>query len=727
MSPPVGPPRRQHLIGAWLLLSGLSLFGGAFLALWLESRLAPAGAERIALWGGCLVGAGLLFLLGLLLERRLFAPLRHLQVQIARMVASPDARDDYRPEGWLSGLGPDLLRLREHWRQDRSQLAGAHAAGARGAARIRQELEALLQVLDTPLLLCDRHRRLLLFNQAAEALFSEHPGFGLGKRLEGLFDLASLSEALDRLPADGTSRELLVPLKDRWLHGCLRRVPNSDHETLITLTDSTAAWHCEMDTRVRLTECLTAVRRHGAGLSSAAEALGHLHSSTHATNRATNRATGHKHDQETQLPAAPSIPSHEALPAASLGSREAPLSSRLADIIDEESQGLGQAIDQLGKSLEALQRQGERLAPLWSNDLWQALNDRLAGSSLVLTPIGMPAWFKADAPALLVMLEALTSRLGELAEVRHLDAEVCLGNRRVYLDLIWLGTPMTQHQLAGWKALRLDALPLSPRIEDLLHQHDSDLWSLQDPDGRHARLRCPLPAVERVGAPLTRPSPRPEFHDFGIADLPPPEAELAACPLAQLEVVAFDTETTGLALRQDDRVISIGACRIVNGRLLADDTFDVRVDPGRPIPPASTAIHGLTDSDVLGAPPLSQALPRFRDYLGDAVILAHNAAFDLLALQSPGAEVALNMPVLDTLLLSRALDPSLDGHDLDSLADRYALSFAEGTRHTALGDARVTAELWLAMRTRLEARGVQTLADALALQSSAFDHQDASA
>jgi DNA polymerase-3 subunit epsilon len=719
----MSPPPRQHLIGAWLLLSGLSLFGGAFLALWLDSRLAPTGAERIALWGGCLVGAGLVFLLGLLLERRLFAPLRHLQVQVARMVASPDARDDYRPEGWLSGLGPDLLRLREHWRQDRSQLAGAHAEGARSAARIRQELEALLQVLDTPLLLCDRHRRLLLFNQAAEALFSEHPGFGLGKRLEGLFALASLSEALDHLPSDGSPRELLIPLEDRWLHGCLRRVPNSDRETLITLTDSTAAWHCEMGTRASLAEALVAVRRHGAGLSSAAEALSQLHSSNHPASNATDDA----HDQETLLPDTPSTPAPKKRPAASLGSHETPLARRLAGIIGQESQDLGQAMDRLGKTLEALQRQGERLAPLWSNDLWQALNDRLAGSALTLTPVGMPAWFKADAPILLVMLEALTNRLGDLADVRHLDAEACLGNRRVYLDLIWLGTPLTQHQLARWKTLRLDALPLSPCIEDLLRQHDSDLWSLQDADGRHARLRFPLPAVERVGAPLIRPSPRPEFHDFGIADLPPPEAELAACPLAQLEVVAFDTETTGLALRQNDRVISIGACRIVNGRLLADDTFDVRIDPGRPIPPASTAIHGLTDSDVLGAPPLSQVLPRFRDYLGDAVILAHNAAFDLLALQSPGAGVALNMPVLDTLLLSRALDPSLDGHDLDSLADRYALSFAAGTRHTALGDARVTAELWLAMRTRLEARGIHTLADALALQSSAFDRQDASA
>jgi DNA polymerase III subunit epsilon len=121
------------------------------------------------------------------------------------------------------------------------------------------------------------------------------------------------------------------------------------------------------------------------------------------------------------------------------------------------------------------------------------------------------------------------------------------------------------------------------------------------------------------------------------------------------------------------------------------------------------------------------ALPRFRDYVGDAVILAHNAAFDLLALQPPGAGIALDMPVLDTLLISRALDASLDGHDLDSLAERYGLSFPPGTRHTALGDARVTAELWLALLPRLEARGIETLEQALALQTSALDKEDACA
>jgi DNA polymerase III subunit epsilon len=679
-------PKRQRLIGLWLLLSGISLLGGAIFAAWLDSLFQPQGLARLVLWLGCFSGGGTIFLVGLLLERMLFTPLRHLQVQLARLVANPDAREDYPPEGWLRGLGPDLMRVREAWRADRQRLATAHAEGARSAARIRQELETLLQVLDTPLLLCDQHRRLLLLNQAAETLFEGHPGLGLGKRLDALLPVSSLQDSLSQLPDDGSPRELLIPSDERWLRVMLRRVPNSNGETLLTLTDATAAWTSEMGARAGLADTLPPLRRHGASLSSAAEAL------------SSARQAGHL--DET-------------------------LRERLEAVIEEESRALGQGIERLGKLIEDMQQQGERLVPLWSNDLWQSLNERLGDDPVEVLPIGMPAWFKGDAPALLVLLESLLEQLQAHTGHHAFEGEMLLGNRRVYLDLIWRGTPLSQRELANWSEQRLEALPLSPRVADLLHQHASDAWSLADPDGIHARLRLPLPAVERVGAPRAQTPPRPEFHDFGIADLPPPDAELARRPLRALEVVAFDTETTGLELRRGDTVISIGACRIVNARLLASEVFDVRVDPGKPIPPASTAIHGLTDADVAGAPPLPVVLPRFRDYIGDAVVLAHNAAFDLLALQPPGASVTFDMPVLDTLLISRALDESLDGHDLDTLADRYDLSFPPGTRHTALGDARVTAELWLSLLPRLEARGIATLEQALALQASAFDKEDA--
>src|SRR5690554_2367584 len=106
-------PKRHRLVGLWLLLSVVSTLGGTIFAAWLDGLFQPQGIARLVLWLGCFSGAGTIFLVGLLLERMLFTPLRHLQVQLARLVANPDARDDYPPAGWLRGLGPDLMRVRD--------------------------------------------------------------------------------------------------------------------------------------------------------------------------------------------------------------------------------------------------------------------------------------------------------------------------------------------------------------------------------------------------------------------------------------------------------------------------------------------------------------------------------------------------------------------------------------------------------------------------------------
>ncbi|WP_328717649.1 exonuclease domain-containing protein [Halomonas elongata] len=675
-----GLPRRQRLVGLWLLLSGIGLLGGALFAAWLDNLYQPQGLARLILWLGCFSGGITLFAAGLVLERWLFTPLRHLQGQLARLAANPDVPDVSPPEGWLRGLGPDLERVHAAWRDDRQRLAHAHADGAREATRVRQRLEVLLQTLDTPLLLCDRHHRLLLYNQAAERLFAAHPGLGLGKELGNLLPAKGLVDVMACLPDDGSGREVLIPHDDHWLHVGLRRV--SGDETLLTLSDATLTWAREVGPQAELDNLLPALRRHGAGLISSADALAHLR-----------------------------------------GDDSPELRRRLEAVIDEEGDALGASLERLGTTHDALRRQGERLVPLWSNDLWAALGERLAAPSV--TPVGMPAWLKGDAPVLLEVLASLLETLAEHTGLDAFDGELCLGNRRVYLDLCWHGEALAQRHLDTWRHRRLERLPHSPSAEDVLRQHASDVWSLSD--GDWARLRLPLPALSRTAAPRPENPPRPEFHDFDIAKLPAPDTDLASRALHDLEIVAFDTETTGLALREGDRLISLGACRIVNGRLLADETFEQHVNPQRPIPSASTAIHGLGDQDVENAPTAEQVLPRFRDYVGSAVLLAHNAAFDMLAIRpGPGTD-AFDMPVLDTLLLSRALDPGLEGHDLDSLAKRYGLRFPPGTRHTALGDARVTARLWLALRRRLEARGIERLSDALVFQAGALDREDACA
>jgi len=671
-------PSRQNLIGLWLLLAGVLLFAGLGLLLWLDTALQPSLPERIALWGLGLSPALVALLLGVLLEQRLFRPLRQFQVLLARLVASPDARSDFPLEGWLKPLQPDLDHIRDGWRNDRARIHAARDEGAAEALRIQQALEGVLQVLELPLLICDDHQRLLLLNPAARELFHDHPALGLGRHISQLLPHASLSEALRQLPEDGTPRQLLLPGEPRWLRCELRRLGAQHGGALITLSDTTHELEHHQRWRRELAELLPQLRGHAGSMNSAADAL-------------------------IQVQDNPE------------------LQQQLEQAMVEDGRALALKIDALTRLIESQQLSQSGLEETWSNDLFSALQERLQGDGITLTPLGIPVWIRVDGPALLALLERLIRELALMRELDALDIEVLLGNRRVYLDLLWQGQPLSDQQLALWHELHLFDDPLSPRIGDVLAQHGTELWSQPRQDSGTACLRLPVPASDRGARPRSRAvpdQPRPEFHDFSIAELPPPEAALAHTRLEALELVVFDTETTGLDLRGGDRIISLAACRILRGRLLAQDSFEQLVNPQRPIPPESTLIHGLSDQDVSSAPPIEVVLPRFRQYVGGGVLVAHNAAFDLLALRLASGDTgpAFEMPVLDTLLLSRAVDPGLDGHGLDDLAERFELVFPPGTRHTALGDARVTAELMLALLPRLRARGIETLEQLLALQ-----------
>ena len=210
--------------------------------------------------------------------------------------------------------------------------------------------------------------------------------------------------------------------------------------------------------------------------------------------------------------------------------------------------------------------------------------------------------------------------------------------------------------------------------------------------------------------------PRPEFYDFDLFKRQP-EREIADIPLKELRCVVFDTETTGLEPSNGDELISIGAVRIVNGRIVRGETFEQLINPGRKIPKSSTRFHGLTDKDVKDEPDAGTVLPRFHRFCGRAVLVAHNAAFDMrfLELKEKVSGVSFQNPVLDVLLLSAFLHDHMSDHSLNATAERMGVEVSG--RHTALGDAMTTAAIFLAMLDPLGERGVVTLGDALKVSS----------
>lgn len=202
---------------------------------------------------------------------------------------------------------------------------------------------------------------------------------------------------------------------------------------------------------------------------------------------------------------------------------------------------------------------------------------------------------------------------------------------------------------------------------------------------------------------------RPEFFDYSLLDLPRHMQELDGRTLRSLDFTVFDTETTGLRPSQGDELISIGAVGVHGGEVTESRSFDEFINPGMDIPKASIRIHGITDDVVAGKPGANSVVPRFRAFVGDTVLVAHNAAFDLTFLKLKEAETGARFDhvVLDTLLISVFLDRDTDDHSLETIAKRHGVTIEN--RHSALGDAVATARIFAAMLERLEARGVSTL------------------
>lgn len=177
--------------------------------------------------------------------------------------------------------------------------------------------------------------------------------------------------------------------------------------------------------------------------------------------------------------------------------------------------------------------------------------------------------------------------------------------------------------------------------------------------------------------------------------------------LTNTRFVVFDTETTGFDLRQDD-IISIAGVVVENGQIKLDQAFDRLVNPMRTLSPVTSSLTGITQDMIDEAQTIYPVLLDFLDFVEGSVLVAHSANFDVAFLEKylKRAKVKVSNPVVDTMVLSRVLQPNRSSHSLDDLIFHYDVPMY--LRHTALGDSLMTAHLFIKMINNLQSRRMVT-------------------
>ena len=394
---------------------------------------------------------------------------------------------------------------------------------------------------------------------------------------------------------------------------------------------------------------------------------------------------------------------------------------RFIQVIGEEVRKLSHQLDQTTAEYADSLKTRWPLEEVLGVDLIAAAQRRIEsrlGLSTHTEALDDSLWIRADSYTLIQALTYLAGRLKEEYDVRELRFNLARHARIVELDLVWSEPVLSQKILYDWEMdpMRVGGEDSPLTLRDVTERHAAEIVFIAEQERPRALFRWLLPMANPAAPPLSAPmrygESRPEFYDFDLFHQAGQTPELDQLPLAELAYTVFDTETTGLNPSAGDEIIAIGAVRIVNSRLLGYETFEQLVDPRRPIAAMSQTIHGISHDMLRGQPTIDEVLPQFHEYCDETVLVGHNAAFDLRFLQMKEEQTGIRFtqPVLDTLLLSEVLHPNQESHALEAIAER--LGVAVVARHTALGDALVTGEVFLRMIPLLAAHGIRTLGDA---------------
>ena len=184
------------------------------------------------------------------------------------------------------------------------------------------------------------------------------------------------------------------------------------------------------------------------------------------------------------------------------------------------------------------------------------------------------------------------------------------------------------------------------------------------------------------------------------------------------EYIVFDIETTGLSQKKN-KIIEIGAVKVKDGEEI--DRFSEFINPEEPIPYSIEQLTSITDEMVMHAPTVDVILPKFLEFCGDDIVVAHNAAFDTGFIKKNAKDLGMKFDntIMDTMTLSHVLLPELGKFTLDRVCK--ALNVKNEHHHRAVDDANATAKIFVKLYEMLVERGVKTVEDVNELGSASDD------
>ena len=711
--------RRGHKFWqAIALLLGIWLIIGVGFAIWYKTQL-TSQTQTFLLdllkdnLGPILIFAVLLLLAGVMfldiILRKYIRPLRKISEQISLVnPTNPSHRFHLEGAREINQLCERLNEGAAHYESLLSDIEGRVNTARAQSEEEKNILAAIMSELPEGVIVCNPDGQILLYNNRAKLLLTETGNgsadkpvryVGLGRSIYEVFNenlirhsISQITEKLERAEPDVVSVFVSPGAEEALLR--VEAVPVLTHTRqysgfILILYDITQQLESQNHLNLTLQSFTRGMRASFAGIRSAIETI-----------------LDYPDMDETRL-------------------------ETLKKIIHQESSNIGDILEQDPTlSSHPLFNQWP-LVRISVRELIEILQDRCRDSlnlKIGMENIAPEHYVNVDRSSFVLALLYVIQQVKMVTGVAELTCRLIQLRRFVGLDLLWSGHPIKADSLRAWEAQPLVFAneSLSLTLREVIDHHNGEVGlyaSRSLPDTTYVRFFLPvvyLVRPEKSRSLTILPESRPEFYDFDMFLQAAQNPELENRKLSELTYTVFDLETTGLNPNEGDEIISVGAIRMVNGRLLQDEHFEQLIDPQRSVPWESVKIHGIHPEMLKGKPKIQEVLPMFHEFAKDTILVAHNAAFDMRFLQLKEDQTGVQFlnPVLDTLLLSAVVHPSHEDHNLEAIAGRLGVQIL--ARHTAMGDAIATGEMYLKFLPLLAQQQIFTLQEALAASRKSF-------